>query len=275
MQGYIKCASCGTRIRADRKECLRCGEPLRAAATAGDLTSAPVSRGTVLVVSAVALVLLVGGFIVLRGPRTRLAASASAGAEAPSSDPVADAQAAFARGDYRTAKSLYELLLTRKPSDAGTLDKLGQTLARMGDIDGAFARFALAVKLMPNSWAYHSDLAHAATQLSRWDRAVIEYRAAVTLAPTDYVTRYSLGSALHKAGDDAAAVGELEQAIALQPTEPDAHLALGISLEQVGRPADAVREYHRYLELSPSAPGADALRAHAESLARSSAGTGG
>src|SRR5437870_794301 len=32
MTGYVICAACGARIKADRERCLRCEEPLRAAA---------------------------------------------------------------------------------------------------------------------------------------------------------------------------------------------------------------------------------------------------
>jgi len=263
VQTYIKCASCGTRIRADRQNCLRCGEPLKAAPR--NQIAAPVSRPTLLVVFLGALALVVSGFFLLRGSRGSLTAAPGTAA---SSDPAADARAAFARGDFKTAKSLYDLIVSRKPNDPDALDKLGQTLMKLGDAQGAFQRFSLAVKFTPDSWAYHTDLARAAVQLSRWDSAITEYRAAATLAPTDFVTRYDLANALHKSGDEQAAIEEFQKAIDLQPNEPGAHLSLGVSFEAAGRPADAVREYTRYLDLSPSAPGADTLRAHVRSLSR-------
>jgi Flp pilus assembly protein TadD len=149
---------------------------------------------------------------------------------------------------------------------AGLSSRARSWLERIGDIDGAIARFSRAAQIGPRNWAYHFNLAHALAQRQSWDRAIGEYRIAAGLYPTDGATQCNLATALQKKGDDAAAIPVFERAVQLAPAEPTCHLALATSLEKEGRDADARREYQQYLELAPSAPDADAVKSHLASL---------
>jgi len=187
-------------------------------------------------------------------------------------DPVKFLEAArrgtldFTNSDFESAKAKFEAALKEKPDDAESVNNLGLTLERMGQVDAAIERFAMAVRLDPKSWAYHFNLAHAATVRQDWDRAIAEYRAARDISPDDYPTQYNLALTLHRKGDEVAAIPEFEKAIALAPGEASFHLSLGASLEKAGRRNDAKREYQQYLDMAPGAADADQVRAHLQGL---------
>ena len=305
MAGYVVCAACGARIKADRQECLRCGEKLVAVAPAEP--SMPwwdalgLSQGRALMLASAVSFVLLGAVVYVwqqtapepvddvarpAGPPPATPAatapdssvtpppSVSAHIETskPSFEPATFldsnrlAGAAFSSGNFEAARASYEQSLAKRPDNPEALNALGQALVRLGKIDEAIPRFERAIELAPDKWTYHFNLAHAVGQHEHWDRAAEEYRKAAVLFPTDYATQYNLAMALHKKGDDQAAIPEFEKAIQLAPGEPSFHVSLGISFEKVGRTADAVREYRQYLEMAPAAPNAASLKQHLEAL---------
>lgn len=296
--GYVVCAACGARIKADRTHCLRCEAPLPARSPAR-AASAPSDRRTRLVAAAGAAVgLCVVGLLWLNRPSTTGiqipppvaplpanvqasvpggAPASVAGAETPTLAPVTfldssrAADAAFNSGNFQNARVHFEDALQKNPNDPEALNSLGLTLERVGDIPGAIARFERAVDLAADKWAYHFNLAHALVRQSNWDRAVAEYRRAAELFPEDYATQFNLAMTLQKQGDDRAAIPEFEKAIALAPGEPSFHVALGNSLAKTRRFTDAQREFRLYLELDPAAPDAAKVKAHIQTLAAAAA----
>lgn len=298
---FVTCASCGARIRADRVQCLRCGEPLR---PSQETPAAPATTWLAFINgpgSIVGILVSLGALIVLAlwvtrpepiddvarpaagqpAPHSAAAPLATADASALATRTAADpldlvtaldanraGSAAFSQGDLAGARARFELALEKQPDSAEALNNLGLVLERLGRLDEAAGRFSQAADLLPAKWAYRFNYAHALGALGQWDRAILEYRRAAELFPDDYATQYNLAMALHKKGDDTAAIPEFEKAVALAPSEPSFHVSLGISLEAVGRTADAQREYRTYLEMAPSAPDADKLKAHLEELAQ-------
>lgn len=300
--GYLICAECGARIKADREHCLRCGEILRGVEAPMALHEAfGISQGQLQILGIVVSLAVLGGVAAIWEfrptledemarpadprvvPKTPVAAPAAPASEP--TDPAAATNAtratfepataldstrvgtgAFANKDFESAKAAYERALEKKPDDPEALNNLGLSLVRMGRVGDAVPRFERAAALVPDKWAYRFNLAHAVGQLGQWDRAVTEYREAVRIFPGDYATQYNLAMALHKKGDENAAVPEFQKAIVLAPSEPTFHVSLGISLEKLGRIADAVREYRVFLEMEPSAPEAGSLKAHVDAL---------
>ena len=286
--GFIVCASCGARMKADRERCLRCEKPL-VAARKPELplpTWLKARGGGTLIFGAVgvfALVLI--GFTVWGsrssdGDNARPAASASASTNtrdsrgapqvrmlsATSLDIRRNGRPEPSSEELAAARTRYEQALLKTPDDAETLNNLGLTLEQLGQIDDAIARFSRAAQKVTENWAYHFNLAHALSVKQNWDGAISEYRIAAGLFPTDAATHCSLATALQAKGDDAAAIPVFEKAIQLAPGVPTCHRSMALSLEQTGRTADARREYQRYLDLFPSAPDADAVKSHLQSL---------
>jgi Flp pilus assembly protein TadD len=291
---YVICASCGARMKADRRWCLKCDEPLVGLPHFDD---ASLRRDRLLVAATVVSLFVVLAIALVwesrqpqldeaarpaAGALQTQAASASVSAAAPTaarSDldafvPVTSLEASrsgaasFAGGDFDQARRRYEEALARQPDDPEALNSLGQALIRLHRPDEAIERFTRAVQLAPQKWAYHFNLAHALAEQGKWEPAIAEYRTAAGLFPTDYATQYNLAMALHKKGDEAGAVLEFQKAIALAPSEATFHLSLAISLEKLGRVGEARQEYARYLEMNPETPEAARLKTHIEDLSR-------
>lgn len=289
MTDSVVCQACGTRMKAGRQRCLRCGEPLQAAPPRAPFK---LSSGQTLIVGGVlSLAVLATVLIVLATspPMVEGDPSSVSSALPPSAEPAAAAavqtpgmsetsapdfvdparagRAAFTTGNFEAARLSYEEALAAHPGDPEVLNNLGQILVRQGRVEEAVARLERAAALAPENWVYRFNLAHAVGRLGQWDRAAAEYREAGRLFPDDYATQYNLAMALHKKGDDQAAIPEFEKAIQLAPGEPSFHVSLAISLEKVGRTTDAIREYHAYLEMAPSAPDAGRVKTHIDALA--------
>lgn len=295
--GFVACAACGTRIKAGRGRCLRCGESLEAAQAPRRVErSRTWSERQRIVLGAVASAFAIGAAVVVwetRAPGpgdtgihhparqvTPPAAAPSAEASSPEApaqaaervesstfiDSTRAATAAFTTGGFDLALASYEAALAKRPDDPEILNNMGQALVRLGRVDEALGRFERASALSPEKWAYRFNLAHTAAQLGQWDRAVAEYREAERLFPSDYATVFNLAMALHKKGDEPAAIAEFQKAIQLAPGETGFHVSLAISLEAAGKVNGAIAEFRTYLEMAPSAPDAAQVKAHVDAL---------
>jgi len=294
--GFVVCASCGARIKANRQQCLRCGDPLRPVDQEPQAPSAsgPFRRPkrTALFLGAAASLAVAGLVAILGQTRPQqpdhvaqaAAMPTSSGAPSPPrpgdgsptrsagdepqtfADVARAGGASFAAGDFGSARAAYEHALEKQPDDPEALNGLGQTLVRLGRAGEAIPRFERAVQLAPDTWTYRFNLARAAGELGQWNRAADEYRAAARMFPDDYATQYNLALALHKKGDEEAAIPEYEKAIALAPGEPSFHISLGVSFEKLGRVADAIREYRVFLQMDPSSADAGPLKTHVDAL---------
>jgi Flp pilus assembly protein TadD len=287
--GYVICASCGARIKADREWCLRCEARLVAARPA-ELplpTWLKAWGGGSLIFAAVGVLVLLffavtvwtslssaEGDVAVAPPASTPTKAVAPAAQTPtvslwsatSLDAKRSGGAEPTRGDLGAARARYEEALVKKPDDPETLNNLGLALERLGQTDAAIERFSRAAHIGTQNWAYHFNLAHALSQQHNWDRAIGEYRIAAVLFPADSATQCNLATALQKKGDDAAAIPVFEKAIQLAPSEPTCHLSLAVSLEQAGRTVDARREYQQYLDLAPGGPDVDAVKSHLQSL---------
>jgi Tfp pilus assembly protein PilF len=288
--GFVICAACGARIKANRERCLRCESPL-VAWEKPELLPPWLQRlgGGTLVFGLVAAVILVFAVVMFvesrprtaddgagpsRGGAPRAQSLAPLGAPAPLSaiQPLASLDTPrrgsvdFLRGDFSGLRARYEEQLQKKPSDPELLNNLGLILERLGRNDEAIARFESALQADPRNFSYHFNIAHALSQRSDWDRSIAEYRLAAGLLPSDYATRYNLGMALHLKGDEAGAIAELQTGIGLAPGVAAFHLLLGVVFEKLGRIGEAGQSYQTYLATAPSAPDADRVRSHLQLL---------
>ena len=307
MAGYVICAECGARIKANREHCLRCGEPLRGLEppapplplheALGISEGATKLLGVIVALAVVGLAALmwqlrpqpivdeiaqpVGAAHVAPPPAAPAPAAenSSVATSAPPMEPVTSADATrsgsakFSSGNYEAAKNDFEQAVEKNPNDAEAQNSLGQALVRLGRVADAVPHFERATTLAPDKWAYRFNLAHAVGELGQWDRAVTEYRTALRTFPSDYATQFNLAMALYKQGNLNAAVPEFEKAIALAPAEASFHFSLGMTLEKLGRINEAIVEYRRYLDMNPIGPDAAKVKAHIELLTPASPST--
>jgi Flp pilus assembly protein TadD len=303
--GYIACRACGARIRANREQCLRCGEPLAPAPETVSLSTISSGRPLLITIGITAAVVAVLVFLWMNRPSPADSdaqsfaaphpattanaaapadrrgiqpnAAASAGAiQGAGADAFIDATgvAALPEGDPPTARARFEQAVAQNPADPEAFNNLGRALVWVGDRKAAVDKFARAVELGPSTWSYHFNQAYMLGELREWERALSEYRVAAQLAPDQYAVQFDLAMALHKSGDDASAIPQYQLALRLAPADPRVHAALATSLEREGRATEARKAFQRYLELAPSAPDAEAVKAHLQTLGSSGSVSG-
>jgi tetratricopeptide (TPR) repeat protein len=283
--GFVICAACGARIKANRERCLRCEAPL-VAWQKPELLPGWLQRlgGGTLIFGIVAIVLLLFAAVMFLDSRSRttddvarpLSASRAVSTTSNPASSAIEPLAALdtprrgavdlARGDFSALRARYEEQLAKKPADPELLNNLGLTLERLGRVDEAIARFESALQADSQNFSYHFNLAHASAQRQDWDRSIAEYRLSAALLPTDYASRYNLALALHLKGDDISAIPELQKGIQMAPNVASFHLALGVVYERLKRMSEAAREYETYLAMAPSAPDAERVRARLQSM---------
>jgi Flp pilus assembly protein TadD len=200
-------------------------------------------------------------------PGTADAASRRA-AESSSPDAAGGTTPAAADPNLETMRADYEQKLSAQPKDPVLLNKLGEVLERMGQVDEAAACFARAGALQPLEATYRINLARAAGQLGQMQRSIDQYREAARLRPRDYEVVNALGLALQKKGDDEAAVAEFTKARRADPAAPGAVLGLATSLEKLGRVDEAIDVFHQYLDLPASPAETAKVKEHLTLLSR-------
>jgi Flp pilus assembly protein TadD len=287
--GFVVCASCGARIKANRERCLRCEAPLVAWQKPELLPpwAQRLGGGTLIfgVVGILIVAFTVMMFLDLKSGKTddfsraRGAATASRAIPAvtasvsnaaiepvASIDPPRRGSVDLMRADFSALRARYEEELSKQPADPELLNNLGLTLERLGRVDEAIARFEHALQADPLNFSYHFNLAHASSQRRDWERSIAEYRQAAARQPTDYATRYNLAMAMHLKGDDAGAISEFQKGLEMAPGVAVFHLALGVCFEKLGRLSEAAGEYQSYIAMAPSSPDADRVQARLKSM---------
>jgi Flp pilus assembly protein TadD len=292
--GFVVCASCGARIKADRGWCLRCHEPLRAFKKPEILPTwlQAIGGGTlvfaVVGVSAIGLIAYLSfdsASTVQATPDRRPTSQVrSAEAAAPVSkqvathmEPVLFVESSrrgsvdqIADKDLADARTRFEQALQRDPKDSSTVNNLGLVLERLGFVDTAIGRFADAVSLDRRNWVYHFNLAHAMSLRQDWNHAASEYASAIEIFPDNFPAQYNLAVAFHMGGNETQAIKAFERAIEMAPGDPASHLSLAISLDALGRADDAQSEYRQYLRMVPNARDAAAVSVRIQALSHES-----
>ena len=224
MSGFVVCQACGTRIKAGRGHCLKCFAPLP---DSEDSVPPPLSEslglsrnvqmgiwvGATLAATLLAFAIwqtwpVPGDDIAQPADPASVAAAPRAPAPAPASPddaasrPAAESSSAAAvattpaaaEPNLETVRADYEQKLGAQPKDPVLLNKLGEVLERMGQVDEAATRFARAVALQPLEATYRINLARAAGQLGQMQRSIDQYREAARLRPRDYEVLNALAS---------------------------------------------------------------------------------
>ena len=183
---------------------------------------------------------------------------------------------------------------TERGADDGAIQapslETGLQLYRQGDLKGAEAQLAGALRGAPRDRRLLEALGSIYARSDRWKQAEESFRAALLIEPASIGARIGLASVCIDTGryDEAAAIlaevrqrdpdnlvaclkgalldvrlGKSAEAeagarkiIARQPANPEAHYVLGLALEQKGAHVEAAGEMHRVHDLAPSHLGA-------------------
>ena len=90
--------------------------------------------------------------------------------------------------------------------------------------------------------------------------AISAFESAVRLAPNAWESHYNLAIALNSSGNAKSAYEEMQTASRLNPDAPQVHLGLGLVLSSLQQPDDAINEFQTVLKVDPkSIPALDGV----------------
>src|ERR1700736_5827917 len=123
---------------------------------------------------------------------------------------------------------------------AASYDALGAYFGERKEFPCAFQAFESALRLEPNSWEAHYNLALALLQSGDRARAVGELRTAARVRPQIALTHVTLGVALDELGQKDAAMASFQAALKLEPKSVPALQGLTKALIDQKRYAAAI-----------------------------------
>ncbi|MGB6191385.1 MAG: tetratricopeptide repeat protein [Terracidiphilus sp.] len=186
--------------------------------------------------------------------------------------PVADAEAAIVKSDWKTAETLLDAWIATHPNDARALFDAGYVADNQNRLDDAAALYRRAAQANPRSLEAHLSLGLVLARQGKLEEARPELVAATTLDPGE------AGAALKArawralaqidkpgpggGGNAGLASDELLQALKISPETPDDTLLAANLAEASGQDAAAEAAYRRLLAGNPKSLGANAGLAH-------------
>ena len=199
-------------------------------------------------------------------------ATQSAAGTAPVPGPVADAEAAIVKSDWKTAEATLDTWLSAHPNDARALFDAGYVADAQDRLEAAAALYRRAVTANPKSFEAQLSLGLLLAREGKLAEARPELAAATTLDPgaagpalkarawraLAQIDRPRPGSP----GDPAEASNDLLEALKLSPeTEDDTLLAANLA-EETGQNDAAEAAYRRVLAEDSESEPANAGLAH-------------
>jgi tetratricopeptide (TPR) repeat protein len=141
---------------------------------------------------------------------------------------------------------------------------LGNVLFRQGDVEGAKAKFAEALKVTPGSALAHTALGVVLmTRKETSAQAKAEFEAALAVKPDALVALLGLGQIKLAEGDLPGAVDRLEAALRIRD-DFVVRMALGNARAQQQKPTEAVEHFQRAVQHDPKS--AEALSSLGQAL---------
>jgi tetratricopeptide (TPR) repeat protein len=153
---------------------------------------------------------------------------------------LAEAEAAFRRGDPAACQAACQSVLRARPAQPKALLLLGSSLGQQGRPAEALGYLESAAEGTPRNPDAHYALGMALTALRRWDEAAGAYRRVLGLAPRHAFAYNNLGVVLRESGALALAIACFREALAIEPGFDDAAGNLARALLEADRPADAL-----------------------------------
>lgn len=185
---------------------------------------------------------------------------------------VADAEAAIAKSDWKSAQTKLDVWLAAHPSDARALFDAGYVADAQGRLDDAASLYRRAVEADPKSFEARLSLGLLLARQGKLDEAKPELQAATQLDPGQAGTALKARAwrALaqidkpgpDKPGDSAQASNDLLEALKLTPETPADTLLAANLAESAGQYDAAAAAYRRLLNSDPNSFEAQTGLAH-------------
>ena len=168
--------------------------------------------------------------------------------------------------DYRSAISIWQDNIAKRPDSPRPFGELASALTDAGRVPEALAAYETAVRLLPNYPKVRHNYAVALAAAGRLDEAAAQFELALAQLPTLADAHYGLGDVRHEQGRNAEALACYQDAIRLRPDFALAHNNAANILTIFGRTDEALAYYAAAVRADPNLP--DAQYNWANALAR-------
>lgn len=174
---------------------------------------------------------------------------------------LADAFAAWERGEAATARQIVRSLLRKQPKLAGAHYLTGLLCLGDGEAGRAVQALRLALTHGPDSPALRLALGRAYAMGGAQAQAEENFRTALGLAPGLPAALWSLSDLFFRSGRGTEALPLLLDLTAARPEDALAWERIGILQRQAGKLSEALNSFETVIKLDPDQPRACANRA--------------
>lgn len=138
--------------------------------------------------------------------------------------------------------------------DLITLNNLGNTLLKLGELSASISYFRNAIAVNPGHFPSQNNLAKALLRKGELDEATEACKAALLINPNAPEAYNTLGSILRSHGDYTGAQQALEKALELNAGYVEALNNLGVTLQDRGDLDLAIQALKRAIAINPGLP---------------------
>lgn len=154
-------------------------------------------------------------------------------------------------GQPEQGEPYLQLAIQLRPSlPEGWLD-LGNVLTAEQKYAPALGCMERAAALRPQEASYVCLAAQLLGKLGRHAEAIAEYRRAIRLGPDDWQTHFELAGELVAANQAGDAIGEYQEVLKLDPSQVTSQINLGVVFVRFNRLDDAIACFQAALKLEP------------------------
>ena len=158
--------------------------------------------------------------------------------------------------DYRSAISIWQDNIAKRPDSPRPYGELASALSDAGRIPEALATYETAVRLLPNYPKLRHNYGVALAAAGRLDEAAAQFELALAEFPTLADAHYELGNVRHEQGRNAEALACYQDAIRLRPDFALAHNNAANILTNFDRTDEALTHYAAAVRADPNLPDA-------------------
>ncbi len=155
------------------------------------------------------------------------------------------------RGDQRKAREMFEQALQINPNFAMAHNNLGSLLADQGRYDQAIEQYRVALQNEPTLALAESNWGAALAKLGKPDEAIAHYDQALRLDPYNVDANYNMAVRLLHLGQTEQAIEHLQIVLRMKSDDVDANINMGMALVRLGHDEQAITYYQRAIAKDP------------------------